>query len=196
MRQTFLHGTIEQQVLESYDRHSRGTMRPSRDQWAMALAVVTAQRSTCLRRHVGCVLLDHRGHVLATGYNGVAAGMPHCNERVETRDPESYPWKILAVEHPHACAGSRAAPGASLDACEAIHAEANALLQCHDVHEIATAYVTASPCIQCTKLLLNTGCERIVYLEPYPHPEAEVLWDRAGRQWEHFKGDFQWLKNL
>ena len=181
-------------------------MRPSRDQWAMALAVVTAQRSTCLRRHVGCVLLDHRGHVLATGYNGVAAGMPHCNEPTgfnfeyangidKTRPLTGQSTGTIPV-FKHACAGSGAAPGASLDACEAIHAEANALLQCHDVHEIATAYVTASPCIQCTKLLLNTGCERIVYLEPYPHPEAEVLWDRAGRQWEHFKGDFQWLKNL
>ena len=57
-------------------------MRPDRDTWAMAMAVVTAQRRTCLRRAVGCVLLNAKGHVLSTGYNGVAAGQPHCNEVV------------------------------------------------------------------------------------------------------------------
>ena len=55
-------------------------MRPSRDEWALGLAQLTAERSTCLRRHVGCVLLNARGHVLATGYNGVAAGETHCNK--------------------------------------------------------------------------------------------------------------------
>jgi deoxycytidylate deaminase len=55
-------------------------MRPDRDSWAMALAVVTAERATCLRRKVGAVLLNERGHVLSTGYNGVAAGQNHCNE--------------------------------------------------------------------------------------------------------------------
>ena len=48
-------------------------MRPTRDQWAIQLAQLTAERSTCCRRHVGCILLNERGHVLATGYNGVAA---------------------------------------------------------------------------------------------------------------------------
>ena len=54
-------------------------MRLSRDEWALKLALLTAQRTTCCRRAVGCVLLNARGHVLSTGYNGVAAGLPHCN---------------------------------------------------------------------------------------------------------------------
>lgn len=58
-------------------------MRIDIDEWALRLAEATAARSTCLRRSVGCVLLDRDGIVLATGYNGVARGMPHCNEVIK-----------------------------------------------------------------------------------------------------------------
>lgn len=148
-------------------------MRPSRDQWAMSLAVLTASRTTCLRRGVGCVMLNARGHVIATGYNGVAAGLSHCNEHDQ----------FDTLGYPHACSGAHAPSGTNLDGCQAIHAEQNALLQCRDVYDIDTCYVTASPCITCTKLLLNTGCQRIVYEDEYPHPEAKDLWVNAGRSW-------------
>lgn len=167
--------------------------RITRDEWAIQLALTTAQRSTCCRRAVGAVLLNHAGHVLATGYNGVAAGQPHCNElgvrdtgrqffgkpqviaTLDPKDPSSYPY---------ACAGAFSPSGTDLDACQAIHAEQNALLQCRDVREIHTCYCTASPCITCTKLLLNTGCLRIVFVEAYPHPAAGELWTGAGREWQ------------
>ena len=156
--------------------------RPTRDQWALQLAQVTAQRATCLRRQVGCVLLNARGHVLATGYNGVAAGQPHCNEQ----DPIAIEtFGIITPEelYPHACTGATAPSGQRLDDCQAIHAEQNALLQCGDVHQLHTCYVTVAPCITCAKLLLNTSCQRIVFVEEYPHAEAERLWKRAGRAW-------------
>lgn len=149
-------------------------MRPSRDEWALKLALLTAQRATCCRRQVGCVLLNSRGHVLATGYNGVAAGLPHCNQH----DP------YHPLGFPHACEGARSPSGMNLNGCQAIHAEQNALLQCRDVYAIHTAYVTASPCMTCVKLLLNTSCERIVYVEEYPHSAARDLWTGAGRSWE------------
>ncbi len=149
--------------------------RPTKDQWAQLLALVTSMRGTCLRRQVGCVLVNARGHVLATGYNGVAAGLPHCNQH----DP------FCATGYPHACEGAFAPSGTELDQCEAVHAEQNALLQCKDVYAIDTCYVTASPCVTCTKLLLNTSCRRIVFSEAYPHPEARTLWERAGRLWEY-----------
>lgn len=156
-------------------------MRPSRDEWAMKLALLTAQRTTCCRRAVGCVLLNARGHVLATGYNGVAAGLPHCNQEVEEVLHDGLAGVVFK---PHACSGANAPSGQSLDACQAIHAEQNAMLQCRDVYAIHTAYVTASPCMTCVKLLLNTTCERIVFVEEYPHPEARKLWESAGRAWE------------
>ena len=147
-------------------------MRPSADEYFMQMAYVVASRATCLRRQVGCVLVDARNHVLATGYNGVPRGAPHCNQH----DP------FHETGFPHACASAHAASGTGLDGCMAVHAEANALLQCRDVDAIQTAYCTTMPCVSCIKLLLNTGCQRLVYAEPYPHAEAAELWLASGRR--------------
>lgn len=158
--------------------------RQTRDEWAIALAKVTAQRSTCLRRSVGCVLLNNHGHVIATGYNGVAAGLTHCNESKAESIGSS---NLTKTVYPHACPGARSASGTNLDGCQAIHAEQNALLQCKDVHTIHTAYITTSPCVTCCKLLLNTSCSRIIYVEEYPHTTAKDLWESAGRLWSHIE---------
>lgn len=142
-------------------------MRPTRDQWALSMALLTARRATCPRRQVGCVLLDGHGHVIATGYNGVAAKQPHCSDSEAAR-----------------CPGAELPSGTGLDACQAIHAEQNAMLQCRNVYSIHTCYVTTSPCMTCIKLLLNTTCQRIVFVEAYTHTEAKKLWESAGRKWE------------
>lgn len=134
--------------------------RPDAVTYFTALAHVVASRSTCARRAVGCVLVNNRNHILATGYNGVAAGRPHC------------------LDAP--CAGVGHSSGQGLDVCEAIHAEQNALLQCADVHQIDSAFVTASPCIHCMKMLLNTSTKRIVYTEKYDQ-RAIDLWTASGR---------------
>lgn len=132
-------------------------MREPIDYYFLRIAQITSTRGTCGRRQVGCVLVDSSRRVLATGYNGSPRGFPHCSR-----------------ESP--CPGLRCAPGTGLEKCIAIHAEQNALLQCRDVDAIHTCYSTASPCIHCTKLLLNTSTTRIVFLEEYPHPEARELW--------------------
>ena len=139
--------------------------RIDKDTWALMLAKITSERATCRRRRVGAVFLNSKGHVIATGYNGNASGLSHC------------------LDIP--CNGSDSPSGTNLDGCNALHAEQNALLQCHDVWSIDTAYVTASPCFTCTKLLLNTSCKRIVFIEDYPHG-AEELWTSAGRVWQKF----------
>ena len=135
------------------------------------MAELVSTRATCIRRSVGCVLVDARKHVLATGYNGVAAGLPHCN----MYDP------LHETGYPHACKGAFMPHGTGLDCCQAIHAEQNALLQCKDVYEIDTCYVTTTPCIHCTKLLLNTSCKTIVAPEVYDK-EAVKFWVDAGRE--------------
>lgn len=127
------------------------------------MALLAATRATCPRRRVGCVLINERGHILSTGYNGVAAGSPHCTE--------------------HNCPGACYPSGQGLDKCEALHAEQNALLQCRDVYTIDTAYVTASPCVTCVKLLMNTSCKKIVFYDEYPQPDAKKLWEGMGREW-------------
>lgn len=162
-------------------------MRMSRDEWGLRLAEVTAQRSTCLRRSVGCVLTDKHGHVLATGYNGVAAGQPHCNqlavEYIAELGTNFSHLKETMGKYPHACSGAMSPSGTNLDGCLAIHAEQNALLQCRDVQAIHTTYVTCTPCVTCLKLLLNTSCELIVSKTLYSHKESLELWLKGGRRW-------------
>lgn len=163
-------------------------MRPAREQVFLEMAVSMAKRSTCLRRAVGCVLVNARGHVLATGYNGVAAGMPHCNEQtsgVVSPLEENVRGLNYQPVYSNACSGAIAQSGQNLEGCEAIHAEQNALLQCGDVHAIETCYVTASPCIHCIKLLLNTGCDRIVFISKYDDKALE-LWKRAGKVYDQY----------
>jgi dCMP deaminase len=150
-------------------------MRISRDEWALRLAEVTALRGTCLRRQVGCVLTDERNRVLSTGYNGVARGMPHCNELIKAR----VEWEDI---FPNACSGAFAKSGDGLDACDAVHAEVNAVIACHDTGRIRACYVTVSPCISCLKMLMNTGCWRIVFRETYAQ-DASVLWMKNGGEW-------------
>lgn len=134
----------------------------------MSIARVTALRSTCPRRSVGCVLADRFGKVLATGYNGVPTGMEHCKENGGT------------------CPACLSESGKDLDGCHAVHAEQNALMQCSEVRDIYACYVTTSPCMTCVKMLMNTGCRVIWYDEPYPNSlAAGELWLQMGqgRQW-------------
>lgn len=141
-------------------------MRPDIDTYFMSMSILASSRASCARRKVGCILVNERNHVIATGYNGPATGMVNCSVTP--------------------CPGAHCKSGEGLNLCEAIHAEQNALLQCQNVWNIHTAYVTASPCITCTKLLLNTSCQRVVFLEEYPHTDARDLWMKAGRVWQQF----------
>ena len=156
-------------------------MRLGKDGYFLTMAELIATRSTCIRRSVGCVLVDARGHVLSTGYNGVAAGLPHCNEFIDTCGPINDPQPFYS----NACVGAFPVGGGGLDNCDAVHAEQNALLQCRDVYAIETCYTLLSPCIACLKLLLNTSCVRIVFREEYTkQPRARELWASSpGRIW-------------
>ena len=156
-------------------------MRPSLDRYLMGLAELAATRTTCIRRGVGCVLATARGHVLSVGYNGVASGLPHCNEL-------GYAGPAAQERTPiHACEGFLLPPG--MDKCEAVHAEQNAMLQCADIFSIEAAYVTLSPCKACLKLLLNTSCRRIIFLEEHVDETPKALWlgSGKGRTWEKLK---------
>lgn len=167
-------------------------MRPTNEETCLNVAVEWSKRSTCLRRAVGCVLVNARGHVLATGYNGTAAGLPHCNEpsgRITLHEMGKVGPTTIPSNFPNACPGYTSTSGTNLDGCEAIHAEQNALLQCRDVFAIDVCYVTHSPCVTCVKLLMNTSCRRIVFKQRYAHDDASrLLWERRNdRLWEHYK---------
>ena len=118
-------------------------MRPDWDSYFMDMARKVAERSTCDRAHVGCVLVrDNR--VLATGYNGSVSGMPHCDDIGHN------------VVNGH---------------CKrTIHAEINAIIQCalHGVSSKgAIVYVTHYPCYDCAKVLVNAGVLVVNYEQTY-----------------------------
>ncbi len=143
--------------------------RPSRDEVGLLIATAWSLRGTCPRRRVGCVLMNARGEEIGTGYNGPPSGSPHCRDTGGLYD--------------RACPGHDAASGSGLNLCEAIHAEANALLRCRDIWSIDTCYCTASPCDICVKLLLGTSCRRIVFIDEYPHSAGRDRWRARGREW-------------
>lgn len=135
--------------------------RPSIDETMIDIAWTLAQRATCPKLSVGCVLVNGRNEIVGTGYNGVPRGFQHCTECD--------------------CGGADSPPGS--DRCIAIHAEQNALQQCKDIWSINTIYVTYFPCFRCTKDLLNTSCERIYASMGYSGMDRQFeLWKRSGRR--------------
>lgn len=149
-----------------------------KNRYFIDLADHIAAASTCCRRKVGCILVDSNGIILATGYNGVASGLPHCNRpfieiQIDRSEKTSYP---------NACEGAFLPSGTGLDKCQAIHAEQNALMQCPDIHKIHSCYVTTSPCIHCVKMLMNTSCENIFFKEEYSHEKSMDMWLDSGTE--------------
>ena len=145
--------------------------RPSWDEYFTEIANLVAKRSTCLRRHVGAVLVRHK-HILSTGYNGAPSGLEHCLDVGCLREELGIP------------------SGAQQEICRGIHAEQNAIIQAalHGVStEGSTLYCTNQPCTQCAKMLINAGVKRIVYAGEYPDElarqllkEAELVVERWG----------------
>ena len=144
--------------------------RIPRDWYFLKMAYLVSERATCARRKVGCVLVNSKGHVIATGYNGGASGQEHC------------------IDIP--CEGADLESGLGLDKCNAIHAEQNALLQCKDVFDIQYVYCTVSPCRHCLKLLLNTSTKHIIFGEKYIDADIQgEYWMKhglaEGRSWTY-----------
>lgn len=145
--------------------------RPSWDDYFMQIAQLVAQRSTCLRRQVGAVLVANR-RILATGYNGAPQGLAHCAEAGGClREREGIP------------------SGQRQELCRALHAEQNAIIQAavHGVElQAVTLYSTSQPCVTCAKMLINANVRRIVYAGEYPDPLARQVLEEAGvalEQW-------------
>ncbi|MDO4952568.1 MAG: cytidine/deoxycytidylate deaminase family protein [Synergistaceae bacterium] len=121
--------------------------RTTWDEYFLQIARLVASRSTCLRKQVGAVIVKDR-HILATGYNGSPQGTRHCTEIGCVREE---------MKIPH---------GARYEMCRACHGEENAILQSarHGVSiEGADIYCTHKPCINCTKMILNSGIKRVFY---------------------------------
>ena len=139
-------------------------MRPTWDEYFMAMAYLAASRSTCLRRKVGAVIVRDR-RLLATGYNGPPKGLAHCDVTGCIRSELGVPR------------------GERHELCRGLHAEQNAIIQAA-VHGIsvrgATIYVTNHPCVVCAKMIINSEIEEIVYAEGYPDRLSEIMLIESG----------------
>ena len=120
--------------------------RPSWQLYFMSVARLLSARSTCQRLHVGCVLVSDEQRIIATGYNGFLAKLPH---RSVVRDNHEQ----LTVHAEQNAITDAARRGVSI--------------------QNATAYVTHFPCIHCAKLLLATGIRAVYFHEDY-HNDALV----------------------
>ena len=121
--------------------------------------------TSCMRRHVGAVIVKDR-HAIATGYNGAPSGIMHCEERGGCiRQQLNVP------------------SGQRHELCMALHAEQNAIIQAAVMGnsvEGGTIYITHQPCAICAKMILNAGIKRIVIKEGYPDELAASILDEAG----------------
>jgi dCMP deaminase len=139
--------------------------RPNWDEYFMEMAMLTAKRSTCMRRNVGAVIVQDK-HIIATGYNGAPKGILHCEEIGGCmREKMNIP------------------SGERHELCRALHAEQNAIIQAATLAqsiEGASIYITNQPCVICAKMIINAGIKRIVVREGYPDKLAIDLLAEAG----------------
>jgi dCMP deaminase len=138
--------------------------RPDIDEYFLKIASVVAERSTCRRHHVGAVAVKNK-HILATGYNGAAAGLKDCLELGCLRDEMNIP------------------SGERHEICRGIHAEQNVIVQAglHGVSlEGSTIYCTHTPCVLCAKMLVNAKIARFVSFGRYNDESFQELFREAG----------------
>ncbi|NOQ18302.1 MAG: cytidine deaminase [Dehalococcoidales bacterium] len=134
------------------------------DEYFLKIASVVAERSTCRRHHVGAVAVRDK-HILATGYNGAAAGTKDCLELGCLRDEMKIP------------------SGTRHEICRGIHAEQNVIVQAslHGVSlEGSTIYCTHTPCILCAKMLVNAKIRRYISFGRYSDNQFAALFKEAG----------------
>lgn len=133
-------------------------------EYFMNITYLVAERCTCTRRRVGAIAVKDK-RILATGYNGAPAGVPHCLDVGCLRDELGIP------------------SGQRHEICRGLHAEQNVIIQAA-VHGInisgSTIYCTTHPCVLCSKMLINCGVSAIYYAEDYPDELSAALLREAG----------------
>ncbi len=129
---------------------------------SLRMAAIWAENSYCQRRKVGALVVKEK-MIISDGYNGAPSGFENVCEDAH------------GVTHPYV-----------------LHAEANAitkLARSGNNSDQATLYVTASPCIECAKLIIQAGIRRVVYAEQYRLTDGIDLLRRAGVEVEHLPLD-------
>ena len=134
------------------------------DEYFMQVAQLVSQRSTCLRRPVGAIVVKNK-RILTTGYNGAPRNLRHCLEMGCLREK-------MGVNS-----------GERHELCRGVHAEQNAIIQSSVFGlsvEDGTLYTTTFPCVLCSKLVINAGLVEIVYDVGYPDDLSKELLAESG----------------
>jgi dCMP deaminase len=145
------------------------TARPTWDEYFMKIAALVSERSTCMRRRVGAIIVNNK-RIISTGYNGAPRGLQHCLEVGCLREQLGIP------------------SGERQELCRGAHAEQNAIIQAASSGvsmEGATMYCTTAPCATCAKMILNAGIKRLVLGGRYPDALGEALIKEAGLETEY-----------
>lgn len=124
------------------------------DQRYLSMARIWAENSYCVRRKVGALMVKDK-MIISDGYNGTPSGFENVCEFESTGQTKPY----------------------------VLHAEANAITKIAKSQSSsagATLYITASPCVECAKLIIQAGIVRVVYADKYRALEGVELLVRAG----------------
>jgi len=145
--------------------------RLSWDEYFCKFVEIAEQRSSCLRRQVGAVLVKDRA-IISIAYNGAPSGIPECKVCVREGSDSGY----------------------NLDNCLAVHAEVNAILLAAKFgrsSDGAVLYCSCKPCFTCAKMLVNAGVKAVYYRDDYfSDGRTEQLFELAGvelRSWEDLR---------
>lgn len=135
------------------------------DEYFMKIAYVVAERSTCLRRKVGAVVVKDK-HILSSGYNGAPAGTKDCLEIGTCLRDE---LKIQSGKDKHIC--------------RAVHSEQNAIIQAAKFGielKGGTLYCTHNTCMVCARMIINSGIKKVVTCAERHEADFEELFKEAG----------------
>ncbi|MCD4795717.1 MAG: dCMP deaminase family protein [Candidatus Cloacimonetes bacterium] len=137
--------------------------RPNWHQYFMEMAFIISERSTCLRRKVGAIIVINN-QIISSGYNGAPKHVRHCSETGCLREQLNVP------------------SGERHELCRGIHAEQNAVIQAAingTTIRNASIYCTHQPCVICSKILINSEISTIYIAEPYPDKLAQEMLEEA-----------------
>lgn len=122
------------------------------DRRYLEMAQIWSKNSYCTRRQVGALIVKGR-MIISDGYNGTPSGFENICEDEEGKT-KAY----------------------------VLHAEANAITKVaksNNSSEGSTLYITASPCVECAKLIIQAGIKRVVYLDQYHNTDGLAILERA-----------------
>jgi dCMP deaminase len=137
---------------DDHDLKPYGRRQPDFDRRYLQMARTWAENSYCIRRKVGALLVKDK-MIISDGYNGTPSGFENICED-ETGKTKAY----------------------------VLHAEANAITKVarsNNSSENSTLYITAAPCLECSKLIIQAGIRRVVYFDSYRNEEGVELLKRA-----------------